>query len=89
MRVVCRRRSGSPIQPAPTGTLDAMPHEKQRAIKELIQSRYPKGHMPQQDFRMVLNLYLLKDLPLEEAEAQAIASVRERYPDFVPERVPE
>jgi hypothetical protein len=42
--------------------------------------------VPQQRFRYALNRYIMNGLPVPEAEAKAIASVRNTHPDFVPTR---
>lgn len=61
-----------------------MAHERQREIGRWIQARYPKGDEAQQEFRMVLNIYLQHGDPEAEAVAKALASVRERHPSFTP-----
>jgi hypothetical protein len=42
--------------------------------------------VPQQRFRYALNRYIMNGLPVPEAEAKAIASVRNTHPSFVPTR---
>jgi len=61
-----------------------MANERQREIGRWIKERYPKGEYPQQEFKMVLNGHLQHGTPEDEAVALAIASVRERYPNFTP-----
>lgn len=61
-----------------------MANERQREIGRWIQARYPKGGSAQQEFKMVLNIYLQRDDAEADAVAAAVASVRERYPGFTP-----
>ena len=42
--------------------------------------------VPQQRFRYALNRYIMNGVPVPEAEAKAIASVRNTHPSFVPTR---
>jgi hypothetical protein len=42
--------------------------------------------VPQQRFRYALNRFIMNGMPVPEAEAKAIASVRNTHPDWVPTR---
>ncbi|HEY2741134.1 MAG TPA: hypothetical protein VGI69_03005 [Gaiellaceae bacterium] len=61
-----------------------MANERQKEIGRWIQDRYPKGGAAQQEFKMVLNIYLQHGDPKAEAVTKALSSVRERHPRFVP-----
>lgn len=61
-----------------------MANERQKEIGRWIQDRYPKGGPAQQEFRMVLNIYLQHGDPKDEAVTKALNSVPERHPRFVP-----
>lgn len=51
-------------------------------------ARYAEVHgdVPQQRFRYALNRFIMSGVPVPEAEAKAIASVRNTHPGFVPRR---
>ncbi len=61
-----------------------MANERQKEIGRWIHARYPKGGPAQQEFKMVLNVYLQHGDAEAEAVAKAVASVRERHPGFTP-----
>jgi hypothetical protein len=61
-----------------------MAQGRQRAAGDFINSRFPKGDHAQQQFRMVLNMYLQHGMAEAEAVARATVSVRDRHPGFTP-----
>jgi hypothetical protein len=58
------------------------------AISRRASARYSTDHgnVPQQRFRYALNRFIMNGMPVPEAEAKALASVRNTHPDFVPIR---
>jgi hypothetical protein len=59
-------------------------NERQVEIGRWIQDRYPKGDPAQQEFKMVLNIYLQRGDSEDDAVAHALASLQERHPGFTP-----
>ena len=45
-----------------------------------------RGDVPQQRFRYALSRFMMNGLPVHEAEAKAVASVRNTHPGFEPKR---
>jgi len=61
---------------------------KQQISKQAC-AKYAKSkgrNMPQAHYLVALNVFIMKDFSVPEAEAQALAEVRKRYPGFVPVR---
>ncbi len=58
---------------------------KEQISKEAC-SRYAKfqGDVPQQHFRLGLNMFIMAGMSVAEAEARALALVRKDHPGFVP-----
>jgi hypothetical protein len=49
---------------------------------------FDPGDRSQQQFRYALNRFIMSGLPVPDAEAKAIASVRNTQPGFVPRSQP-